>query len=188
MIASVYGDSPIIMGLRKSTFRMSSNFAASFAPNSDLNARILILGSMPGRESLKAQRYYAHPRNQFWKIMATLLGFAPDLPYADRLLALQRHGIALWDVMRSCQRVGSLDASIESDTIEAHNFAAFFQRHPAIRSVFFNGATAQASYNKHVLPGLPALPLQYTRLPSTSPAHAALTLGQKLDAWRCIVA
>ena len=166
---------------------MSSNFAASFAPNSDLNARILILGSIPGRESLKAERYYAHPRNQFWRIMATLLGFAADMPYADRLLALQAHGIALWDVMHSCQRAGSLDASIEPDTIEANDFATFFQQHTAIRSVFFNGATAQATYNKHVLPGLPALPLHYTRLPSTSPAHASLSFDQKLDAWKCIL-
>ena len=165
---------------------MSSNFAASFAPNSDLNARILILGSIPGRESLKAERYYAHPRNQFWRIMATLLGFAPDLAYEDRLLALQRHRIALWDVMHSCQRAGSLDASIETDTIEANDFAAFFQSHSEIRSVFFNGATAQATYNKQVLPGLPALPLQYTRLPSTSPAHAALSFNQKRDAWKAV--
>lgn len=166
---------------------MSSNFAASFAPNSDLTARILILGSIPGRESLKAERYYAHPRNQFWRIMATLLGFAADMPYADRLLALQAHGIALWDVMHSCQRAGSLDASIEPDTIEANDFATFFQQHTAIRSVFFNGATAQATYNKHVLPGLPALPLHYTRLPSTSPAHASLSFDRKLDAWKCIL-
>ncbi len=166
---------------------MSSNFAASFASNSDMNARILILGSIPGRESLKAGRYYAHPRNQFWLIMSTLLGFASDLPYADRLLALQGHGIALWDVMRSCQRVGSLDARIEPDSIEANDFVAFFHSHPLIWSVFFNGATAQATYNKHVLPGLPALPLHYTRLPSTSPAHAALSFEQKLDAWKCIL-
>ena len=166
---------------------MSSNFAASFSPNADSKASILILGSIPGRESLKAERYYAHPRNQFWKIMATLLGFAPDLPYVDQLVALQCHGIALWDVMHSCQRAGSLDASIEPDSVEANDFATFFHRHTAIRSVFFNGATAQAAYNKHVLPGLPALLLHYTRLPSTSPAHAALSFDQKLEAWKCIL-
>lgn len=166
---------------------MPSNFAASFAPHADSNARILILGSIPGRASLKAESYYAHPRNQFWAIMAALLGFAPDLPYAERLLALQHHCIALWDVMRSCQRAGSLDASIEPDTVEANDFAAFFNNHPSIRAVFFNGATAQAAFNQHVLPGLAALPLHYTRLPSTSPAHAALTLDQKRDAWKCIL-
>ena len=175
------------MERRTPTTSMSSNFAASFAPNSNVNAEILILGSIPGRESLKAERYYAHPHNQFWKIMATLLGFAPDMPYGDRLLTLQRHGIALWDVMHSCQRAGSLDASIEPDTIEANDLAAFFQSHAAIRSVFFNGSTAQVTYNKHVLPCLPALPLHYTRLPSTSPAHASLSFDQKLDAWKSIL-
>ncbi len=175
------------MGRCTPSTRMSSNFAASFAPVANPSARILILGSIPGRESLKAERYYAHPRNHFWTIMATLLGFAPDTPYAGRLFELQRRGIALWDVMHSCQRAGSLDASIEPDSIEANDFANFFQNHPLIRAVFFNGATAQATYTKHVQPGLPALSLHYTRLPSTSPAHAALSLDQKLNAWKCIL-
>ena len=166
---------------------MSSNLAASFAYVADSDARILILGSIPGRESLKAERYYAHPRNQFWAIMRTLLGFAPDTPYADRLLELQRQGIALWDVMHSCQRAGSLDASIEPDSIQANDFVTFFQDHAPIRRVFFNGATAQATYNKHVLPRLPALPLRYLRLPSTSPAHASLSFALKLDAWKHIL-
>ena len=166
---------------------MSSNLAASFAYVADSDARILILGSIPGRESLKAERYYAHPRNQFWKIMRTLLGFASDTPYADRLLELQRQGIALWDVMHSCQRAGSLDASIEPDSIQANDFVTFFQGHAPIRRVFFNGATAQTTYNKHVLPRLPALPLRYLRLPSTSPAHASLSFARKLDDWKHIL-
>jgi hypoxanthine-DNA glycosylase len=167
---------------------MESDLAESFAPVSDRSARVLILGSIPGRESLRAQHYYAHPRNQFWKIMAALLGFAPDAPYADRLLALQSGGVALWDVMRSCQRVGSLDASIQADTVEANDFAAFFRAHPAVQSVFFNGATARASFAKHVLPTVQALPLRYTQLPSTSPAHAALSFAQKLEAWNVALA
>ena len=166
---------------------MSSNLAASFAPSADFNAKTLILGSIPGRESLRAAQYYAHPRNQFWKIMSTLLGFAPEIPYAKRLLALQSHDIALWDVMRSCQRPGSLDASIEPDSIEANDFATFFQSHTSLRAVFFNGASAQAIYNKRVLPTLGVPALHYTRLPSTSPAHAALTFAQKLDAWKSIL-
>ena len=175
------------MGRFTQSTSMSSNFAASFAHVTNPSARILILGSIPGRESLKAERYYAHPRNHFWNIMGTLLGFAPETPYADRLFELQRRGIALWDVMRSCQRAGSLDASIEPDTIEANDFAAFFQNHSLLRAVFFNGATAQATFNKHVHPGLPALPLKYIRLPSTSPAHAAMSFDQKLNAWKCIL-
>ena len=170
---------------------MTSNFAASFSANADPTARILILGSIPGRESLRAERYYAHPRNQFWPIMSALLGFAPDLPYAERLQALRTHGIALWDVMQSCQRAGSLDASIQPDTVQANDFAAFFQTHPNIGSVYFNGATAQTAYNQHVLRALCRQPhaptLRYTRLPSTSPAHAAMSWAQKLEAWKIIL-
>lgn len=166
---------------------MHSNYATSFAPHAAIDARILILGSMPGRASLQAGRYYAHPRNQFWTILTALLQLPPDLSYEARLRGLQAHGIALWDVMRSCHRAGSLDAAIEPDSVEANDFAGFLQQHRSIRAVFFNGATAQAAFNQHVLPGLTALPLRYTRLPSTSPAHAALSLSQKLDAWKCIL-
>lgn len=166
--------------------RPHEDFAASFAYVAQRNAKVLILGSIPGRESLKAQRYYAHPRNQFWKIMAALWGFAPDAPYDERLAMLRSKGIALWDVMHSCHRAGSLDASIQADTVEANDFPSFFRTHPDIRSVFFNGATAQAAFARHVLPGLKALPLHYTRLPSTSPAHAALSFAQKLEAWKAV--
>lgn len=164
------------------------DFAESFAPVANRDAKVLILGSMPGRESLKAERYYAHPRNHFWKIMATLLGFAPDAPYADRLVAMQASGIALWDVMHSCHRVGSLDASIQADTVEANDFAAFFASHSKIQSVFFNGATAQTTYVRHVLPAVQTLQLQYTRLPSTSPAHASRSFAEKLEEWKVVVA
>ena len=164
------------------------DFAESFAPVARADAAVLILGSMPGRKSLKAVRYYAHPQNHFWKIMAALLGFAPDMPYEARLAALQAAGIALWDVMHSCHRVGSLDASIQPDTVEANDFASFFAAHPRIRSVFFNGATAQTTYMRHVLPTVQSLPLQYTRLPSTSPAHASLSFAQKLEAWKVVAA
>ena len=170
--------------------RKHEDFAASFAPVASLDAKVLILGSIPGRESLKAGRYYAHPRNQFWPIMASLFGFAADAPYEERLLALQGSGVALWDVMHSCHRAGSLDASIEADTVEPNDFAAFFVAHPYIRTVFYNGATAYAAYHRHVLPTLQALPLpvslRHTRLPSTSPAHASLSLAQKRVAWQVV--
>lgn len=162
------------------------DFAESFAPVASKDAKVLILGSIPGRESLRAERYYAHSRNQFWPIMASLFDFAVDAPYEARLLALQGRGVALWDVMHSCQRAGSLDASIEADTVEPNDFAAFFVAHPYVRTVFFNGATAYAAYNRHVLPTLQALSLRYTRLPSTSPAHASLSLAQKRAVWQVV--
>jgi TDG/mug DNA glycosylase family protein len=159
----------------------------SFPPVADRHAEILILGSMPGRDSLAAGQYYAHPYNLFWKIMAAMLGFKPQTPYRGRLKALRDARIALWDVMHSCRRVGSLDASIETSTIKANDFPSFFRSHRRIGHVFFNGSTAQATYVRHVLPSVAPLGLRYTRLPSTSPAHAALSYQQKLAAWRTVL-
>jgi double-stranded uracil-DNA glycosylase len=166
---------------------LKSVLVQSFAPVADRHAEILILGSMPGHDSLAAGQYYAHPYNLFWKIMGAMLGFEPQIPYRERLRALRAARIALWDVMHSCRRAGSLDASIEASTIKANDFPAFFRSHKAIGRVFFNGSTAQATYVRHVLPSVTSLGLHYTRLPSTSPAHAALSYQQKLAAWRIIL-
>ena len=162
----------------------NSDYAASFAPVAAPNATLLILGSIPGRASLQANRYYAHPRNQFWPIMGAVFGMAVNAPYEDRLAELQSHGVALWDVVHSCERPGSLDASIAADSVVANDFAGFFAEHPHIHTVCFNGATAEASYRRHVLPALSDVPMRYARLPSTSPAHASLSFDQKLAAWR----
>ncbi len=158
----------------------------SFPPVSDALARVLILGSMPGEESLRADQYYAHPRNAFWKLMGDLFDAGPELPYIQRKRQLKKSGIALWDVLASCLRKGSLDSAIAADSIEPNDFQTFFADHRNIRQVFFNGAKAEHSFQRHVIPGLPALPLQFTRLPSTSPAHAARSYAQKLAAWRII--
>lgn len=156
----------------------------SFAPVADRRAEILILGSMPGRDSLAAGQYYAHPRNLFWKIMAALLGVDPQAPYRGRLKALRDSRIALWDVIHSCRREGSLDADIERGSVRPNAFAAFFRAHPHIHKVFFNGSTAEAKYVEHVMPAVKSLALVYARLPSTSPAHASLSYEKKLAAWR----
>ena len=166
---------------------MKSVLVQSFAPVANRHAEILILGSMPGRDSLAAGQYYAHPRNLFWRIMAAMLGFEPQMPYRDRLSALRAARIALWDVMHSCRRAGSLDASIKASTIQANDFASFFRSHKGIGRVFFNGSTAEATYVRHVLCSVESLGLRYTRLPSTSPAHAALSFEQKLAAWRTVL-
>jgi TDG/mug DNA glycosylase family protein len=156
----------------------------SFAPIARRDARVLILGSMPGVASLAANRYYAHPQNAFWPIMGELLGFDPTTPYARRVAALKRRRIAVWDVLHSCVREGSLDTRIEAEI--ANDFEAFFRAHPRVTRVYFNGAKAEASYRRHVLPRLRGA-LRYTRLPSTSPAHAGLPFRRKLDAWRAIL-
>lgn len=158
-----------------------------FPPVAAADARVLILGSMPGAASLTAGCYYAHPRNAFWPIMGALLGFSPQLPYPQRLLALQSAGVALWDVIAVCQREGSLDADIVPQSVAANDFTGFFAAHRQIGHVYFNGSAAEQAFRRHVLhrPGLPAL--EYHRLPSTSPAHAALSHDRKLADWSVIL-
>jgi len=159
----------------------------SFDPVSDPKARVLVLGSMPGKASLGASQYYAHPRNAFWPIAERLFGIAAADPYRVRLRGLVANRVALWDVMKACRRATSLDSDIVADSVVANDFAAFFAAHPRIERVFFNGAVAQSAYRRHVVATLDASrPLVYTRLPSTSPAHAALSFQQKLAAWRQI--
>lgn len=159
----------------------------SFAPIEDSNATILILGSMPGRASLAAEQYYAHAQNAFWRIMSGLLQFERAAPYAIKIQALKSAHIALWDVLQSCKRQGSLDAMIERDTQIANDFQSFFQTHPYITHVFFNGAKAESLFKQHVPEIMANNRLYYLRLPSTSPAHAAISFEQKLDAWHMIL-
>ncbi len=163
------------------------NPVTSFAPLSRPFAKLLVLGSMPGVASLTAQQYYAHPRNSFWPIMAHMAGFDAVDSYAVRVEALTRAGIAVWDVLQSCVRPGSLDSAIQAGTRVPNDFAAFFRSHPGIRLVCFNGAEAQQSFVRYVLPGLPAADLRYVRLPSTSPAHA-MAFDRKLAAWHAVMA
>jgi hypoxanthine-DNA glycosylase len=156
----------------------------SFPPLADGDAEVLILGSMPGEASLKAQQYYAHPHNTFWRILGTLLGFDPTLPYGQRIARLSGARIALWDVLHSCTRDGSLDTAIIATSETANDLAGFLATHPRIKRVFFNGAKAEASFKRYIV----TLPdLTYLRLPSTSPAHATLSFSQKLEAWRVIL-
>lgn len=158
-----------------------------FAPVADARARVLILGSMPGRASLRAGQYYAHPHNAFWRIVGELAGAGRELPYDQRLRALRASGIALWDVLASCARPSSLDADIEHGSLVANDFAAFFARHPRIARVYFNGTKAEECYRRRVLPALGQDGMAYQRLPSTSPANASIPYARKLAAWRTIV-
>ena len=160
-----------------------------FAPVATVNAHTLILGSMPGEDSLRLAQYYANPRNAFWKIISRHADRENDLTYERRLKMLSDHGIALWDVLHSCQRSGSLDSSIRNASVVTNDFAGFFTSHPGIRRIFFNGAFAEASYRKHVLPTLDTFQagIAMARLPSTSPANASLGFEAKLLAWRAIV-
>jgi len=159
-----------------------------FAPIASPNATVLILGSMPSVASLSKQQYYGHPKNAFWPIMAALFDVEPELCYQQRKAMLTANGIAVWDVLQSCYRSGSLDANIDPASMKLNDFVGFFTEYNGIRRVFFNGGTAEKVYKKYSLPLLNQRfsYLDYLRLPSTSPAHAALTWAQKLEAWKVI--
>jgi double-stranded uracil-DNA glycosylase len=160
-----------------------------FRPVADRGARVLLLGSMPSEASLAANRYYAYRHNQFWRIAGELCGFAPDAPYAARCAGLKRSRIALWDVIESCVRPGSLDSSIRDDSLRVNDFSGFFAAHPRICRVCFNGRKAESAWRRHVLPTLPkSLVLEYRLLPSTSPAHAGMSYRSKLRVWRSAIA
>jgi hypoxanthine-DNA glycosylase len=156
----------------------------SFDPVSSEDARVLILGSMPGERSLTAAEYYAHPRNAFWKIMQEVAGIDSAAPYEQRLQDLKVRGIALWDVLHSCHREGSLDTAIKSGSVKVNDFDAFFRGHPRMRVVLFNGGTSEQYYRRYVLPGIMNRNITHIRMPSTSPAHAAVSLEQKIKVWR----
>lgn len=157
----------------------------SFPPVANEHATMLILGSMPGKESLKQQQYYAHPSNAFWRIMGELVGASPSLPYQERLDVLRSSRIALWDVLASCVRESSLDSHIRNES--ANDFASFFAHHPHIKQVFFNGSKAEQCFRKFVLEKQALPPLEFQRLPSTSPAHAGMRYADKLQAWRIAI-
>jgi len=167
--------------------KMAQHLDTGFPYSATPDAQVLVLGSMPSRESLARQQYYAHPRNAFWPIMNELFGAGPALPYEQRLRCLRASGVALWDVARQCVRPGSsLDTDIRD--VQVNDFRLFFIFHPYIRTIFFNGRTAESLYRKLALPQLedPCHSLPLCGLPSTSPAHAARSHAQKLAAWQVV--
>jgi len=150
---------------------------------------VLILGTMPGKQSLAAQQYYAHPQNAFWRILGELLQFDAESDYATRIELLRQSRIALWDVLKFCVRESSLDTDIERSSEIPNEIAQLLRTQRTIQRVCFNGAKAAQLYRRHVLPQLPHAfrTIEYIALPSTSPAHAGMRYAQKLEAWRSIL-
>ena len=151
----------------------------AFAPIVAPDTRVLILGSLPGEVSLAAARYYAHPQNRFWHLAGSVIGRAdlPQLAYEERLAALLEAGVGLWDTIASAQRRGSLDSAIrEAEAAPLRDLAATL---PALRAVGFNGVKS-ARIGRRALAGTG---LALIDLPSSSPAHAAMTLAAKQEKW-----
>jgi TDG/mug DNA glycosylase family protein len=158
---------------------------ASFAPVAGPDARVLVLGSMPGVRSLQAHAYYAHPRNRFWDYVGEALGVDATAPYRERLRMLVERRVALWDVLGRCERVGSLDASIVPSSMEMNDLRAFFGMHRDVRTVLLNGSKAAALWKGRVAPTLTddLARVRWEALPSTSPANASIPETQKRAAW-----
>lgn len=159
-------------------------------PILDHNTRVLILGSMPGTASLQAQQYYAHPRNAFWPILGAFCGFAPDLPYAERIARLTQHGIGVWDVLQACERAGSLDRDIVPGSEQPNDLAGLLATRPGLRALLCNGGLAFAQCKRNLRASLVVgrQPVAIVRLPSTSPAHAAQPLLAKQKLWHAALA
>jgi double-stranded uracil-DNA glycosylase len=162
---------------------MTAMHATGFEPLAAPGAKVLVLGTLPGQESLRRGEYYAHPRNSFWRIVEILFGIPAESPYSDRVRRLGDAGVALWDVCAAANRPGSLDLAIRHDSVVPNDFAAFLQAHPQVKLICFNGAKAAALFRKHVkLDG----EIRCIDLPSTSPAHAAMSLPEKVKRWSVI--
>ncbi|WP_445365372.1 DNA-deoxyinosine glycosylase [Microbulbifer sp. ANSA001] len=152
------------------------------SPIADKASRILILGSMPGELSLEYSQYYANSRNKFWDIMAGIVGFSTELSYEARIEELKASGIALWDVLHTCVRSGSLDSSIKSDSQIPNDFQSFFEKYRNIHKVGFNGVKAEESFNTYVKPNMNCETISFVRLPSSSATYP-LTLENKIEVW-----
>jgi double-stranded uracil-DNA glycosylase len=161
----------------------------SFAPVIAPGCHTLILGSMPGERSLAVAEYYGHPRNAFWPIMGQLFGFSVALSYGERLGKLNDAGIALWDVMASCEREGSLDTAIVAGSITPAAIPELLEKYPGIQRIVLNGTAAATVFRKHIAPKLAAANLRCTVLhaPSTSPAHASMRQEEKLRVWESLL-
>jgi hypoxanthine-DNA glycosylase len=152
-----------------------------FPPIVGSDARVLILGSLPGQRSLLAQRYYAHPRNAFWPIMAALYGISGS--YDERCRGIVKNALALWDVLDESQRPGSLDADIRVASAKPNDFSEFLHSQQSLQMIVFNGKKAEQLFRRLVK--LPSVrPINFLGLPSTSPAFARLSITDKTEAWR----
>ena len=152
----------------------------TFAPVYDENSEVLILGTMPSVKSREVGFYYGHPQNRFWRVLAGVFGENVPGDTQGRKDYLLAHRVALWDVVASCEIIGSSDASIKDVTV--NDIKGILEKSPVSR-IYANGRTAEKLYLRHVRP---ITGIDITVLPSTSPANAAATLQELVRVWSVI--
>jgi TDG/mug DNA glycosylase family protein len=163
---------------------------ASFPPQVGAGCRVLVLGTVPSLRSLEMRQSYAHPHNLFWPFMGQLYDAGPELPYAERIARLQAAGVGIWDVLKHCERPGSLDSSILADSEVANDIPALLSAYPTIKAIALNGGKAQQVFARRIAPLIDATRLRQLEildLPSTSPANASIPRDVKLERWRALL-
>jgi len=151
------------------------------------HSKVLVLGSIPGVASLDAVQYYAHPRNAFWRIMADYFNFDVEESYDLRISHIVEQGVALWDVLRQCERNGSLDSAIKNETIVPNELEAWLSHEPSVRAILLNGGKAAQVFKKHFPQLMQREDLNVVALPSTSPAYAAMHFDEKKHQWHQVL-
>ena len=151
---------------------------------------MLVLGTVPSLRSLEMQQSYAHPHNLFWPFMGRLYDAGPELPYAERIARLHAAGVGIWDVLKHCERPGSLDSSILADSEVANDIPWLLDAYPTIEAIALNGAKAQQVFARRIAPHIDRERLERTEilaLPSTSPANASIPRDVKLERWSALL-
>lgn len=163
---------------------------ASFAPQVGAGCRVLVLGTVPSLRSLETRQSFAHPHNLFWPFMGTLFDAGPELAYAERIARLHAAGVGIWDVLKQCERPGSLDSAIRASSEVANDIPALLEAYPTIAAIALNGAKAQQVFARRIAPLIDARRLrdiEILALPSTSPANASIPRVVKLARWRAML-
>ncbi|MGH8172730.1 MAG: DNA-deoxyinosine glycosylase, partial [Rhodanobacteraceae bacterium] len=162
----------------------------SFPPQISAGCRVLVLGTVPSLRSLELRQSYAHAHNLFWPLMGELCGAGPELPYAERIARLNSAGIGIWDVLKECERPGSLDSSILAHSEVPNDIPALLDAYPTIEAMALNGAKALQVFQRRIAPEIAAdrlKKLEILALPSTSPANASIPREVKLERWRVLL-
>ena len=167
-----------------------SSRVSSFPPQVGADCRVLILGTVPSLRSLELRQSYGHAQNFFWPLMGELFDAGPQLPYAERIARLHARGVGIWDVLKHCERPGSLDSSIVPESEVPNAIPQLLRRHPEVRAIALNGGKAQQAFRRHVAPKLDARMregIEILALPSTSPANASVPRDEKRRRWSVLL-